>query len=153
MLAKIYPLPPEVAQIYDAVRKLETQFPGRPFTPDGHLVGSLGEVIVAKNFGLTLLPCSAKGHDAKDDEGRLVQIKLTGGKSVALRADCDRLIVMQITNDKKSVEVVYDGDGAPVWAAVGAAAREEVGKKPPTNGQYQISLARLREIAAKTKAP
>lgn len=35
-----------VADIYRAVAALEQLYPGRKFTPDGHLVGSMGEVIV-----------------------------------------------------------------------------------------------------------
>jgi len=37
-----------VAKIYEAVEELRQEFPGRPFTPDGHLVGSIGEVIASK---------------------------------------------------------------------------------------------------------
>ncbi|WP_408860888.1 DUF6998 domain-containing protein [Acidiphilium sp.] len=38
-------LPDAVARIYEAVAELERQYPGRKFTPDGHLVGSIGEVV------------------------------------------------------------------------------------------------------------
>ena len=34
-----------VASIYDAVNQLGKLFPGRHFTPDGIMVGSLGEVL------------------------------------------------------------------------------------------------------------
>jgi hypothetical protein len=44
-MAKTIKLPPPVADIYRAVGELETAYPGRKFTPDGHLVGSIGEVI------------------------------------------------------------------------------------------------------------
>ena len=40
-------LPKPVADIYRAVDALEQRHPGRKFTPDGHLVGSIGEVIAA----------------------------------------------------------------------------------------------------------
>ena len=39
-------LPAPIADIYRAVAALEQLYPGRKFTPDGHLVGSIGEVIV-----------------------------------------------------------------------------------------------------------
>ena len=45
-------LPSAVAAIYDAVTRLKAEFPFRSFTPDGHLVGHLGEVIAAKESGL-----------------------------------------------------------------------------------------------------
>ena len=76
-LAKIRDL---IRQLYSVVRKLEEEFEGRRFTPDGHLVGSIGEVIAAYVFGLKLLPASNETHDATAQDGMQVQIKLTGGK-------------------------------------------------------------------------
>ena len=46
-------LPKQVADIYRAVQELEADYPGRKFTPDGHLVGSIGEVIAAETLNLT----------------------------------------------------------------------------------------------------
>jgi peptidoglycan hydrolase-like protein with peptidoglycan-binding domain len=74
-------LPRAVAAIYKATKKLNAEFPLRSFTPDGHLVGHLGEVIAARNVGLELLPNSHPGHDAVDSTGRCVQIKLTACNS------------------------------------------------------------------------
>ena len=42
-----------VKQLYATVNELETMFPNRHFTPDGHLVGSLGECLVADAYGLS----------------------------------------------------------------------------------------------------
>ena len=126
-------LPASVADIYRAVEAMERQYPGRKFTPDGHLVGSIGEVIAAEHFGLTLLPSSHPGHDATDADGRLVQIKLTAGNSISLFADCDRLIVLRVVSPEQA-EIVYDGPGAPVWAAAG---------KMQKNGQRKIALSKL----------
>jgi hypothetical protein len=61
-LSRIHPmkvkLPEPVAAIYKAVEQLEAAYPGRKFTPDGHLVGSIGEVVAAEALGLTLYPGS-----------------------------------------------------------------------------------------------
>jgi hypothetical protein len=51
----------------------------RKFTLDGHLVGSIGEVVAACAFGLTLYPSGTDTHDGESEDGRRVQIKLTGG--------------------------------------------------------------------------
>ena len=40
-----------LAFLYRIVDLLEVLFPGRKFTPDGHLVGSIGEVIAARMIG------------------------------------------------------------------------------------------------------
>jgi hypothetical protein len=38
-------------------------FKGRHFTPDGHMVGSIGEDFAAHHYGLQLLTASTKGHN------------------------------------------------------------------------------------------
>ena len=130
------PLPAPVAAIYRAVAELEALYPGRKFTPDGHLVGSIGEVVAAQALGLTLHPASYPGHDGFDANGD-VQIKMTAGKSVALYATCDRLVVLKVISPDEA-EIVYDGPGEPAWSAAG-----KLGK----NGQRVVSLHRLRAIA------
>ena len=44
MTADRIKLPDEVAAIYEAVDKLEAEYPGPPVHPDGHLVGSIGSI-------------------------------------------------------------------------------------------------------------
>ncbi len=53
-------VPRLVGRLYDIVDRLEELFPGRKFTPDGHLVGSIGEVIAANLYGWELLPPRAR---------------------------------------------------------------------------------------------
>lgn len=118
-----------VADIYRAVEPLSAIYPGRKFTPDGHLVGSICEVVAAEALGLTLYPSSYPGNDAVDADGRDVQIKMTGGKSVPLYATCDRLVVLRVVSPQEA-GIVYDGPGAPVWDAAGAMQK---------NGQRPIS--------------
>ena len=130
-------LPAPVAAIYRAVADLEALYPGRKFTPDGHLVGSIGEVVAAEALGLTLHPASYPGHDAFDASGD-VQIKMTGGRSVSLYATCDRLVVLKVVSPEEA-EIVYNGPGEPAWAGAG-----KLGK----NGQRVVSLNRLRTLAA-----
>lgn len=137
-MSRRIPLPPAVARIYEAVAELEARYPGRKFTPDGHLVGSIGEVVAAEALGLTLHPASHPGHDAFDADGD-VQIKMTGrtGKSVALYATCVRLVVLKVVSPHEA-ELVYDGPGEPAWSAAGAMGK---------NGQRVVRLTRLRQIA------
>lgn len=131
-------LPAPVATIYRAVAELEARYSPRKFTPDGHLVGSIGEVVAAEALGLTLYPMSRAGHDAYDGEGD-VQIKMmTAGKSVAMYAECVRLVVLRIVSPEEA-EIVYDGPGAPAWTRAGKVGR---------NGQRVVSLTKLRALAA-----
>lgn len=122
--------------IYKATAELSALYPGRPFTPDGHLVGSIGEVVAAEALGLTLYPPSHPGHDASDENGD-VQIKMTAGKSVSMYATCTRLVVLRVVSPEEA-EIVYDGPGDVAWQQAGAMAK---------NGQRRISLSRLRSIA------
>ena len=130
-------LPEPVARIYRAVAELEARYHPRKFTPDGHLVGSIGEVVAVEALGLKLYKMSRAEHDACDSEGCEVQIKMTGGKSVAMYSDCSRLVVLRIVTPEEA-EIVYDGPGAPAWASAGKAGK---------NGQRVVSLAKLRLIA------
>ena len=126
--------------IYDAVDELESMFPGRHFTPDGHLVGSLGEALAAHHYELELLPASARCHDAACD-GRSVQIKATQGDRIALSSQPDFLLVLKLKRDGSFTEE-YNGPGEPVWSLVSHKPR-------PKNGQYQVSLSALRRVAVK----
>jgi hypothetical protein len=132
------PLRAPVSRIYEATAELEKLYPGRKFTPDGHLVGSIGEVIAAEALGLTLHPMSYAGHDARDAEGRDVQIKLTAGNQIAMYDVCDRLVMLRVVS-RHEAEIVFDGDGKAAW---------EMARGPAKNGQKTIRLSRLKQIAA-----
>lgn len=129
-------VPGLVRQLYALVAKLEALFPGRKFTPDGHLVGSIGEVIAAHRYQLDLLTASSKGHDAISSSGEYVEIKATQGRSVALRECPKHLIVLHLSGQGEAVEV-FNGPGAVAWNAAGSMQR---------NGQRPISLAKLRQL-------
>ena len=127
-----------IGQLYRIVAALEEEFEGRRFTPDGHLVGSIGEVVAAYAFNLTLLPASNATHDATAPDGTRVQIKLTGGNgSVSLYSEPEHLIVLQLRNGEFGT--VYNGIGSDVWQNCRSRA---------SNGQRAISLSRLRTLNA-----
>src|SRR5688500_5485125 len=108
-------VPGIVQRLYELVGELEAHFPGRKFTPDGHLVGSLGEVPAAYYYGLELLTASTECHDATSRDGkRLVQVKATQGTRVGIRAEPVHLLVLLLARDG-TVEEVYNGPGAPAW--------------------------------------
>jgi hypothetical protein len=128
-------LPEPVARIYRAVEELEALCHPRKFTPDGHLVGSIGEVLAAEALGLTLYPMGHAGHDAHDANGD-VQIKMTARRSIAMYSECVRLVVLRIVSSEEA-EIVYDGPGKPAWEAAGGTGK---------NGQRVLSLSRLQQI-------
>jgi len=129
-----------IQQLYATVNELEEMFPGRHFTPDGHMVGSIGECLVADAYNLELMPASNKGFDAKTRSGAAVEIKATQAKSVAFRSEPPFAIVIHIDAYGCFTEV-YNGPGRLVW-------QQFEGKRLPSNGQYQISLTKLRQLSA-----
>ena len=129
-----------IKQLYSTVNELESMFPGRHFTPDGHMVGSIGECLVADAYGLTLETASKKGFDAKARDGRQVEIKATQAKSVAFRSEPEHAIIIKILSDG-TFEEAYNGPGNLVW-------QQFSGEKLPSNGQYQISLNRLKKLSS-----
>ena len=123
-------------ELYTASSRLEDLFPSRKFTLDGHLVGSIGEVIAAYMFDLDLNPASTMGHDGVAPDGRRVEIKLTQGKSVAIRHEPDHMLVFHRPKGGP-VRVVFNGPGIIAWGSAGKMA---------DNGQRPISLSRLSRL-------
>lgn len=113
-------------------------FPGRHFTPDGHMVGSIGECLVADAYGLELMNASNKGYDALSRSGLQVEIKATQAKSVAFRSQPEHTIAIKILPNG-TFEEIFNGPGNLVW-------QQFDGKPLPSNGQYQISLNKLKEL-------
>jgi hypothetical protein len=125
-----------IDQLYQSTDALERHFPGRKFTLDGHLVGSVGEVVASYMFDLNLNAASTKGHDALCPDGRRVEIKLTQGKSVAIRHEPEHLLVLSRPKGA-TIEVIYNGPGDIAWNASG---------KMQKNGQRPIGLMKLAAL-------
>lgn len=135
-VARLHHVPELVRRLYSLVAELEELFPGRKFTPDGHLVGSIGEVIAAQRYDLSLLPASSETHDGSAADGRLVEVKTTQGDTVALRAEPQHLIVLHLSREGHATEV-FNGPGSLVWSSCG---------KIQKNGQRPVSLPKLRKL-------
>lgn len=131
-------VPALVQELYALVRTLEAHFPGRKFTPDGHLVGSLGEVLAAYHYGLELYPASTEGHDGCCPEGRRVQVKATQRSQVGLSCEPEHLLVLKLWEDGTVTEV-YNGPGSLAWGRAGPMQK---------NGHRPITLSRLRALMA-----
>jgi len=127
-----------IKQLYVTVNELEAMFPGRHFTPDGHMVGSLGECLVADAYNLELKTASNKGYDAVTECGLEVEIKATQSNSVAFRSQPQHTIIIKIHPDG-TFEEIYNGPGVLIW-------EQFKGKRLPSNGQFQISLNKLRQL-------
>lgn len=127
-----------IQEVFRLCQRL-TELTGRPFSPDGHLVGSIGEVFAQGLLNLTLMPLSNDGYDAVDATGRKVEIKTTSRSAVSLSSSgtkAERLVVIAV-DVRGEPEVAYDGPSEPAWEAAG---------RPQKNGQRRISLSTLRTL-------
>lgn len=73
----------QMQKLTSIVNELEAEFPGRHFTLDGHLVGSIGEVMAAYYYGIELYMASAVAHDGEVD-GKKVQIKISQQENIVI---------------------------------------------------------------------
>ena len=129
---KMDSIPEKVRQMVKIVSELETDFPGRHFTLDGHLVGSIGEVAAAYYYGIKLYPPSAKIHDGEIG-GRKVQIKTTQRGSVLIKYEPEYLIVLYLSAEGEIYEV-YNGSGEKAWS---------IASKPDVSGNRRLSIKGL----------
>ncbi len=116
----------------------------RYFTPDGRMVGDIGEVLAANFFGVNLHAVGRHDWDGTHN-GRNVQIKATGGVDTYLKAPAKGgygdglMLVFKIDRENGKYKVVYNGDIKRVWRALKH-------KKLDKSGAKMISIKRLLEL-------
>ncbi len=103
----------KVQQLITIVKDLEQDFPGRHFTLDGHLVGSIGEVMASYFYGVELYAASAVAHDGVVD-GKQVQIKITQQEDIVINHEPEYLLALYL-NKNGSVYEIYNGPGKAPW--------------------------------------
>lgn len=126
-----------VQALYEITAKLRELHPHRNFTPDGILVGSIGEVLAEYHYGLSPLSVGTKCHDCSIN-GLQVQIKTTQRKSIQIGEPCDHLIALKLT-PSGTVSEIYNGPGELVWNIV-------KDKPIPKNGLYAVSFTKLQKL-------
>lgn len=103
----------KIQKLISIVKELETDFPGRHFSLDGHLVGSIGEVMAAYYYGIELYAASAVAHDGEID-GKKVQIKISQQDDIVINHEPEYLIVLYLRKNGDVFEV-YNGPGEAPW--------------------------------------
>ena len=125
----------QVQKLIEIVHNLEEDFPGRHFTLDGHLVGSIGEVLAAYFYGIELYKASVKGYDG-EIEGRRVQIKITQQDNIVITQEPDYLIVLYLQKSGDVYEV-YNGPGKAPWDSA---------SKPDSHNNRHMMINKLMEL-------
>lgn len=132
----------KIIELINLVSELEKDFPGRHFSLDGHLVGSIGEVMAAYYYDIKLYKASTGVHDGEVDS-RKVQIKITQQDSILISHEPDYLIALYL-NKNGNIYEIYNGPGAlPFNTASG-----------PDNHNYRhIRVNKLMEMDLDVASP
>lgn len=101
----------KIQQLIQIVHNLEQTFKGRQFTLDGHLVGSIGEVLSSYHYGIKLYEASTPIHDGEAPDGKKVQIKVTQGDTIVISEQPDYLIALYMNRKTGEVQEIYNGPG------------------------------------------
>lgn len=125
----------KIVKMIEIVRQLEKEFPGRSFSLDGHLVGSIGEVMAAYYYGIELYKASAKVHDGEIN-GRKVQIKIGQQDSIEIAHEPEYLIVLYLCRNGDILEV-YNGPGSTPWESASISS---------TSGKRKMRVNKLMEF-------
>ena len=111
-----------IKNMYVAVNELRAAFPGRRFTPDGKMVGDIGEAIGKILYDLELYERSKKDWDGWwfDSEGnrREVQVRATQCETTYIKKPPGRgtLLIFKIDSTADGAyRVVYNGDAESAW--------------------------------------
>jgi Family of unknown function (DUF6998) len=129
-----------VNDIYAICDQLNKMYPDRKFTPDGHLLGSIGDVQAAEVLNLELVPQSTKGHDAISSGKWKVEIKTASRGSIAFQA---------AGGNARYLVVMDPRTGKPLWIgsyplALGKALTAQ------KNGQRTLALSALQRLPQET---
>ena len=129
-----------LGQLFDAVSKLQAAYPGKPFTPDGRLVGDIGEVVASLHYQITLNEGLTKHHDAVADDGRMVQIKTTFSDHLTFPVHHvpDYYLGIRLRVDG-SFEEIYNGPGQLIFDQL-------ANRKPTKTGLHGGLMSMLKRI-------
>ena len=105
----------KIKQLLSIVSELESTFEGRHFTLDGHLLGSIGEVMSAYYYGIELYDASAPTHDGITKDGKEVQVKITQQTRIILNEKPDYLICLFLDRATGNIFEIYNGPGKGPW--------------------------------------
>jgi hypothetical protein len=133
-----------IREMFQVQRLLHEAFPKRPFTPDGRMIGDIGEAIAEISYRVTVDTGIRKHWDGKREEGNAkcaeVQIRATQKDDTYVKQspDVGCLLVFKISPDG-TWECCYNGNTDRVWSSLEA-------KKANQAGEKMIGLGALRKL-------
>ena len=122
-----------VQKLIEIVAELEAEFPGRHFTLDGHIFGSIGEILAAYYYGIDLYNIGGKITVAVGND-----VKITQQDNITISAEPDYLIVLYM-NKNGNIYEVYNGPGNIAW---------ESASKADSHNNHHMRVNRLMKLDA-----
>jgi len=135
-------VPALIAKLLYSTKGLHDLFHEQTFSLDGSLANSIGKVVAEYVYDLRLEPSNAFPVNAHTQDGRSVQIKLTGANSFAFRWPASAgnqtpeiLVALKLTFD--GLEEIYNGTYPQQLFD---------GRSSASNGQLKLPVSKLRDL-------
>ena len=106
----------KIAAIYSISTELGKEFGIDTCTPDGHLLGAIGQIAAKIAFNLEFGSNNIEHNASVIKEGTRVnvQVRATGRGTIALREEPEYLIALNISSNG-NIGLLYNGPGGHVW--------------------------------------
>ena len=132
----------KIASIYEIANELGREFNISRCTPDGHLLGAIGQIAAKIAFGLQFGSDKKEHNCSWSDQNRIinVQVRCTGRGSVAIRKEPEYLIALEISETGK-IYLLYNGPGEYVWERIKhqKQAQKNASRNQLTEARYEVS--------------
>lgn len=131
----------KIASIYNIANELGKEFKITKCTPDGHLLGAIGQIAAKMAFELDF-GSERTEHNCtwtSDDGTKIdIQVRSSGKGSIAIREEPEYLIAIGI-NENGKLQLLYNGPGKYVWEII---EKQNQSQKSASNNQ--LKLAQLK---------
>jgi len=109
----------KIAAIYKIANELGQEYNITNCTPDGHLLGAIGQIAAKIAFGLSFGSDVEEHNCTWSDRKRCldIQVRCTGRGSIAIRKEPEYLIALEISETGK-IYLLYNGPGRYVWERI-----------------------------------
>lgn len=135
----------KIAEIYEIANELGREFNITNCTPDGHLLGAIGQIAAKIAFGLSFGSGMEEHNCTWSDEKRTldIQVRCTGRGSIAIRKEPEYLIALGISETGK-IRLLYNGPGEYVWERI---KHQKQSQKYASKNQLQDAQLEVRPIS------
>ena len=133
-----------IRQMFQAQEALRAAFPKKPFTPDGRMMGDIGEAIAEISYRVTIDEKLRKHWDGKWEEGTTecseVQVRATQKEETYVKEPPhDGCLLVFKISPNGSWKCCYNGSPNRVWKSLETRRADKTGAK-------LIQLAALRKL-------